>query len=288
MNVRRKWVWGALAGAMFLGIALSSLALGGNGGEETITVRFLNVGQGDAVLLSQGSFQVLIDGGRDPQLLAELLGRYMPLWDGTIEAVVATHPDEDHIGGLLGISGRYRVGALLETGIESKASFFSRWKSFAQSVQRIEVFSPLAMVFPNGARLETISPEEGGEHLENKSSSNDSGIVLRLVFGNHCFLFTGDISEDKESFLPAEEAEVLKVSHHGSKNSTSEAFLDRVRPKQVVISVGKNSYGHPSSELLERLQKKGVEILRTDESGTITFRCDRSDRRCEVGMEFAK
>lgn len=252
--------------------------------DEAVTIRFLDVGQGDAILLSQGSLQVLIDGGKDPKRLTELLGMYMPFWDKTIDAVVATHPDEDHIGGLVGLSNRYYVGKFLQTNSKSDTQVFSRYNAIAQAFA-VETFAPLSVIFPNGARLETVYPEMT-INPEQKIDSNETSIVMQLRYGDHSFLFTGDLPDTKENEILIGDTDVLKVGHHGSKNSTSDSFLDTITPEYAIISVGsKNRYGHPTSEVLERLQMRNISVLRTDEEGTIMFTCRFGEKECEIKTE---
>lgn len=271
-----------MAGALGIVLVLAFSAFGRETG-DVFAVRFLDVGQGDAILLSQGSFQVLIDGGRDEKRLLELLGAYMPLGDGTIETVVATHPDEDHIGGLSGIFGRYRVGTVLQTKEPSDSEAYMRFEEGVKRSQSVEAFAPVSVVFPDGARLEVVFPDESIDP-EKKIPSNDTSVVTRLSYGTHSFLFTGDFPDSQENRVKFDTVETLKVSHHGSKNATTNAFLDETKPQFAVISVGKNRYGHPAPELLERLRAHNSDILRTDEHGTVSFLC-KKEERCDVVTE---
>lgn len=243
-------------------------------------VVFLDVGQGDAILIRQGSTEILIDGGREGKELLSRLGRHVPFWDRSIEVVIATHPDADHIGGLAMLARTYRIGRVLETGAESETDFFVLWH---QALEKKEV--PRSIVF-RGTR---IALPEGGEFTveypqaplpKDMEETNEGSIVSRFVFGETSFLLTGDLPRE-ESFLPEETPiTVLKAAHHGSRFSTSDTFLDMVRPKEAVISVGKNNYGHPATEVLERLAKHGVGILRTDVSGDIEYRCTNALQGC--------
>lgn len=267
-----------------MAVALA-LALWGGTTRDEMTVRFLDVGQGDAILISQGSVQVLIDGGKEPKRLTQLLGQYMPFWDRTLDAVVATHPDEDHIGGLVGLPEKYRIGGFLETKVVSDSQVFLRYRDVVDTASAVETFAPLSVVFPSGARLSALSPDDA-INPEKKSDSNGSSIVLLFTYGEHSFLFTGDLPDTKEGELLVGEVDVLKVGHHGSKHSTSDAFLEKIAPRYGILSVGaKNRYGHPTPEVLEKLRAKNASILRTDESGTITFVCREGEEECEVRTE---
>lgn len=285
MERYRKKIWGGIATTTLAVVILAFVLWNCGRGDDTLTVRFLDVGQGDAILISEGSVQVLIDGGKDPKRLLELLGAYMPFWDQTIDAVVATHPDEDHIGGLVGLPSRYVVSEFLQTNEPSQSQVFSRYQGMVNKASAIETFAPLSVVFPNGARLETIYPDDG-INSQHKISSNETSIVMKLTYGEHSFLFTGDLPDTKESELLVGDIEVLKVGHHGSKHSTSDLFLDRITPEYGVVSVGSNNrYGHPTPEVIEKLQIRNIEIFRTDKEGTITFMCKSKETECEVRTE---
>ena len=244
-------------------------------------VVFLNVGQGDAILISQGTNQILIDGGRSGKELLAHLGRHMPFWDRRIETVIATHPDADHIGGFPALFRAYQIGVVLYTGAESDTETDRLFlaggeKSSGQALRTI--FRGGSMEFPHGGKLSieyplTALPKEAKD-------KNEGSIVARFVYGETSFLLAGDLPRE-ETVLPDEApATVLKVAHHGSKYSSSEAFLNSVQPKEAVISVGQNSYGHPNPEVLERLQKMGTVIHRTDEEGDIRYTCLAALQQC--------
>jgi competence protein ComEC len=248
--------------------------------KETKVV-FLDVGQGDAILISQGGNQILIDGGRSGKVLLSGISRQIPFWDRTIETVIATHPDADHIGGFAELLGRYRVGMYIATSARSESELFGILdrvlEGSQKQVKRITAYRGLSIVLPNGGRLETLFPEDG-EHVAGES--NETSVVARFSFGETDFLLTGDLPKE-ELFLPeAPPSEILKLSHHGSKHSSSDMFLSRVRPEEVVVSVGKNNYGHPSPEVLSRVAAVGATIRRTDVSGDIVYQCSLETNRC--------
>lgn len=236
-------------------------------------VVFFDIGQGDAILLQQGRNQILIDGGRSGKTLLAKLGRYVPFWDHTIETVIETHPDSDHIGGLAELFGTYRVDTLMTTsaGSDSDAWIYLRKTiDLHPPARRLLEKRGMTFSFPGGGRLEILYPEDGGTVPK---ATNDGSIVTRFSFGSSSVLMAGDLPRE-ESFLPdIPETEILKLSHHGSKYSSSAAFLDLVRPKEVVVSVGKNPYGHPNGDVLGRLAERGIAIRRTDVSGDIVYDC---------------
>lgn len=245
-----------------------------------LAVIFFDVGQGDAILVSQGGNQMLIDGGKNGKIILEKLGRYIPFWDRTIEAVVATHPDQDHIGGLIDVIENYKVDTVIETKAQSDSQTFLAWEEAEKSghSQILEAIKGLTVKFSEGTEAQIIYPFYPVES-PNKSNANQHSIVMKLKSGENSFLFTGDLPNDKEFELISdkfvEDSQVLKVSHHGSKYSTSEKFLNAVNPKEAVISVGKNNmYGHPAREVLDRLLKHGIKIFRTDEIGDIVYKCN--------------
>ena len=253
---------------------------------QSLRVAFLDVGQGDAILISQGNKQVLIDGGKEGKVLLEKLGKYIPFWDRTIETIIATHPDQDHIGGLINVMKAYNIETVIETGAESDSQIYKKWETDVanERAQRIAAQKGVSIDMGNGARLEIIyplSPVDG-----QVSDSNAASVVARLTFGKSSFLLTGDFPTESEQTLFASgaqlQSDVLKVSHHGSKYGTGDAFLDRVKPKDAIISVGKNnSYGHPSEEVIKRLNARRVSIFKTSESGDIVYACASAQQGCQ-------
>ena len=262
-----------------------------------------NVGQGDAILLKLGSVQVLVDGGKDEKVIG-CLARYIPLWDRTIEVMVATHPDADHIGGLASVLDNYSVEKLVLTSSFKQTADFER---FYQAVQR-EALTGMELIYLTELQKLELEREltgwiwnqavENNEQLrentiptetqlsavklkkkEKNVSSNDLSIVVFLKYGRVSTLLTGDLEESGELALIKSgllnTTTILKVGHHGSKSSTSTAFLKAVRPEIAVISAGKNnSYGHPTHEVLARLHEFGVTTYRTDEEGSIELITD--------------
>ena len=248
--------------------------------ERGTEVIFLDVGQGDAILIKQGRNQILIDGGRSGKVLLSAISQYVPFWDRTIETVIATHPDADHIGGLPALIRNYRVGVFISTGVASESETYRYLEeSIGDYPPTRKLISRRGTSFslPHGGRLEILFPEDGA-HVTGES--NETSIVTRFSFNETDFLLAGDLPRE-ETFIPdVPESEVLKLSHHGSKYSSGDAFLARVRPEEAVVSVGQNSYGHPAPEALDRARKAGATIRRTDESGDIVYRCAAEANGC--------
>lgn len=282
----RKLIYFSLA--ILLTFGLIFFALNSHAQSQKLQVAFLDVGQGDAILISQGEKQILIDGGPSGQKLMEKLGEYVPFWDRKIDVVIATHPDADHITGLVDVLKNYSVDQVIESGAKSESQVFG---ALEKSIEEKKVEKQLArkgmkIKLSDDASLEIFSPTE--DIIDKlKDDTNSASIVAKLTYGENSFLFTGDLPLEAESQLVnaklSLESNVLKVSHHGSKSATSEQFLELVHPKEAVISVGKgNRYGHPTAEVLSRLQDDKIKILRTDVSGDAIYNCASVKDKCEM------
>jgi len=250
--------------------------------DDNLHVSILNVGEGDAILISQGSQQTLIDGGPDPNKICLELGKKMPFWDRTIELVVLTHPEADHATGLVEVLHRYQVKHIVESNQENDTEIYGEWQKL---IEENEFKHTIAQAGQNidlggGVTMEVLHPQT--ELLEDTGSElNNNSIVLRLVKDKVSFLLTGDIEQEAEFELIARRANlqstVLKVAHHGSDSSTTAEFLAVANPQLTAISAGKdNPAGHPSDEVIERLEEKlGSEnVFCTGEHGTIEFTTD--------------
>jgi competence protein ComEC len=198
----------------------------------------------------------------------EKLSKNMPFWDRTLDLIVLTHPDHDHIFGLLEVLKSYEVENILWTGVFKKSAEHKEWVDLIEKEGSNIIISQKDLkIFSKNTEMEVVYPLEVLENEEVRNF-NDSSIVLKLDFKESTFLFTGDITSSAERVLKDIDTDLLKVAHHGSKESTSEEFLKETSPIIAVISSGENnSYGHPHKEVLERL--KGVEVLRTDKKGDI-------------------
>ncbi|MCA9363821.1 MBL fold metallo-hydrolase [Candidatus Kaiserbacteria bacterium] len=257
-----------------------------SGGERCdpglLCVYFLDVGQGDAIFIeTPDGHQMLIDGGPGSDVLREL-GAVMSFFDRTIDVVLATHPDQDHVGGLVDVLDRYTVGAVLMTENKSDTPVYNRLTE-AVSDEGAAVHYARAgdtLVLGEGVagevRFEVLYPDRDPTLLE----SNTSSIVGRLVYGDTEWMLTGDAPQAIEEYLVALfgvtlHSDVLKVGHHGSKTATAETFVSAVAPDYAVISAGKNNrYGHPHQEVLDTLEAAGIEIKNTADEGSIKFSSD--------------
>ncbi len=234
-------------------------------------VVFCDVGEGDGIfILTPAGHKILIDGGPSPSLFLDCVGRKLPFWDRTIDLAILTHPDSDHITGLVSAVERFRVKAVLESGIEADSPAWKRWVELVseRGITNYKACKGTLIRFSDGVLLHILHPEDPASC----PSDNVCSVVARLSYGKASFLFTGDIDAEVESKLIGEGLElsssVLKVAHHGAKNATSEAFLEAVKPMVAVVSVGQdNPFGHPAKAVLERL--RGVKLFRTDSDGTV-------------------
>lgn len=249
-------------------------------GAGKLRVYFLDIGQGDAALIeSPTGRQLLIDGGPGGAVLSQL-AEVMPYTDHSIDVVLATHPDQDHIGGLPDVLAHYDVGLVLISGVADEGSDNRAFMAAVaeEGLQPVLTRRGMALDLGGGARLEILFPDRDVTHLE----TNTGSIVARLTYGNTAYLFTGDSPQNIERYLVSIEnlqfplhSDVLKVGHHGSKTSSSEEFIHAVKPSYAVISAGlNNKYGHPNKEALAVLGSEHAQVLRTDTQGRVEIDSD--------------
>ena len=248
-----------------------------------LKVTFIDVGEGDSCLIQtpQGK-NILIDGGRYQAGKDSLLPLLRRKGINKIHTLVATHPDSDHIGGLLVVlDSNIRIGEVLDCG---KAHTTATYRNFLNKIEQrksTKYSQPRAgqtLNWGKEIKVRVLSPP----HL--RWNSNDCSIVIKLTYGKVSFLFTGDAAEEAEKemvsrFSTKMKSTILKVGHHGSRSSSSYDFLRSVRPEIAIISVGKNPYGHPTKEVLDRLTRLGIKVYRTDLKGNITITTNGEDYR---------
>lgn len=246
-----------------------------------LTVAFLDIGQGDAIYIeAPNGNQVLIDGGPGRTVL-RALGSVMPFWDRTLDLVVATHPDQDHTGGLPSVLERLQVAGVMTTENTSATGVY---KAFEEGVmneyaERLLARTGERIILDRGVVLEILFPYEDTRGWD----TNTSSIVMRLSYGDVSFLFPGDAPQGVEKYLAGVygnklKTTVLKLGHHGSRTSSSRELLSAVDPEYAVISAGRaNKYGHPHKEVTDLLDELVVNSLSTAKQGTITFMSDGLD-----------
>jgi competence protein ComEC len=274
--LRPVWV---LASVLTIASAFAwSAAFHASSGRLTVSV--LDVGQGDSILIeTPDGRHVLVDGGASGLVLAQRLGEELPFWERTIDLVALTHPQEDHMAGLVDALERYDVKQVVASPYQSDSAGFREWRDLIaqQQIGYHEATAGDAIDLGDGATLRVLGPD--GEMLSTNDANNES-LVLKLTWRNVSFLLTGDIEVEAENELLRSGADlhstVLKVAHHGSATSSSAAFLQAVEPRLAVLSVGAhNPYGHPSPSVVQRLDEESA-VLRTDEHGTIDVSTDGS------------
>ncbi|HXF43915.1 MAG TPA: MBL fold metallo-hydrolase [Candidatus Paceibacterota bacterium] len=249
------------------------LQIGRAGTEKNdLKIYFLSVGQGDSELVElPGGVRILIDGGPPNGRVLEELAKVMPVGNRYIDLVMMSHPQLDHFGGLVEVLKRYKVGAFLTNGREGEISAFADLKRVLDGNSIKTVSLSAGDVIRHGeSRFDVLSPSLA---LIASKELNDTSIVAELSSKDSKILFTGDINADVEEKIAASvgNLDILKVAHHGSKFSSSANFLAAISPAVAVIEVGKNSYGHPTKEALERIGGAGARIFRTDLDGTVKF-----------------
>ncbi len=248
-------------------------------GKGLLVVTFLDVGQGDAAIIRTPTEEtILIDGGPDRTVLTKL-AKYIPWTERTIDLVVVSHPHADHLTGLNYVLERYKVRHVLMTDAVHTTPEYLR---FLELLKEKNIPITLAVTgrkfeFGQGVSLEVIWPREkfGGQRL---TDLNDSSLVNKIIYGTSVVLFTGDTPQENEQAILTTgldiKAQILKVSHQGSKTSSTSEFIKAVAPGAAIISVGPNSYGHPHAEVVSRLEQLVPSVLRTDQEGDITFISD--------------
>ncbi len=251
------------------------------GVKNVLKVVFLDVGQGDAIFIqSPTGNQLLIDSGNGGTILPKL-GSVLPFFDRSLDAVLATHPDQDHIGGFPDILKFYKVDNFFQNGaVYGTATAQEVMKDVgAKNIKNETLCRGEILDLGGGASLEILWPLTC-DSAKKSSDTNSDSIVAKLVYGDDSVLLTGDAPQKTEKALISLDpfslkSTILKVGHHGSKNSSSEDFLRAVSSTDAVISVAlKNSYGHPSIVVTDELKNLGENILQTSLLGNVLFYSD--------------
>ncbi len=249
-----------------------------------LQVYALDVGQGDSqLIISPEGKSVLIDAG-PPQAGDEVVAAIKKRNINSVDLAVATHPHADHIGGMRTVCENVEVKNFLDSGRKYASNEYNRLLQviIEKKIKFIQAKKGMKFDLDSGVQLETLNPQ--GDQFINKvrsggSIENANSIVLRLGFRNFSMLFTGDAETETEQFMmrfaDPLRAQVFKVGHHGSRYATSGKFLEAVGPEVAVISCGAgNRYGHPAQSTLDRLQKAGTKVYRTDLNGEISIITD--------------
>jgi competence protein ComEC len=262
----------------------SSLILAFSETTKNFKFRALDVGQGDAFFIEipETSIQILIDSGPSSRGVSERLKEIMPVQDDLIDIVILTHAHDDHLGGLLELMDNYEIGLFIETGAKTDNESYALIKEKIDFNQIVNLYAARGekIKIGNDFNLEILHPffSKKAEY----KNLNNSSIVAKINYKNQSFLLTGDLEQEGEkeliSYLIKREdlylakADVLKIAHHGSETSSSNQFLELVKPKKAIISVGsQNQFNHPSLKTIERLEENQIEVLRTDRDGEVVL-----------------
>lgn len=263
-------------------VALASWSIqflpAGSAVQPYLTVTFLNIGQGDSILIeTPDGVQALIDGGPDATVLTELAAA-LPWFDRTLDLVLGTHTDKDHISGLVDVLKHYKVGTIITTENMGETLTAANFRKALKQEGANIMMARAGQVYQLGASttLVIFSPASDPSMLE----SNTASIVAQVRYGDTEFMLPGDAPQGVERYLASTygnqlESEVLKLGHHGSKNSSANEFLAAVNPKFAVVSAGKNNtYGHPALETVARVKDHNIPLVSTIDQGRITFASD--------------
>lgn len=280
-----KLRYGYLISGIITGCILLSSFIG-TISDGKLHIYFCNVGQGDAAYVKfPDGRDMLVDGGPDDSVI-NCLSRHMPFWDRYIDIVALSHPQSDHLKGLISVVARYGVGYFLKSDVVNASEGYTELMREVADHQvpvrlmtrgnRVNMgISSLSFIWPSDAQIAYMKPK-GGNVLGATSGSdlNDGCLVFWLRYGSFDALFPGDADAHVENYytggaLADGQVEVLKVPHHGSKTGMTQAFVQWIRPKLAIVSVGKNTYGHPAPEAITMLEKVGARVLRTDKAGDI-------------------
>jgi competence protein ComEC len=257
--------------------------------KKVLTFAMQDIGQGDALFIeSPTGTQVLFDAG-PPHKILGTLSRLMPPFDHTIDAIVITNPDADHISGFLEVLKNYKVGKVFEPGTFNDSTTYKNLEAEIkkQNIPDIITRKGMTLGLGGGAAIDLLFPDQDVSSWE----SNDGSVVARLSYGTTSVMLTGDATIKTEQIVLKDfsaetlASTILKVGHHGSHTSSSRNFLDTVKPTYALISDGKdNKYGHPHQDVLDDLVKRGIKIYRTDLLGTIIMQSDGTN----VSFAFKK
>lgn len=273
--------WAVAAIACFVVVTTLLVQLAIRSSQDKLTISFLDVGQGDATLIETPSgTDILVDGGRGKKVNRPL-SEVLPFYDRTLDLVIATHADSDHIGGLEDVFADYQVANAV---LPARAGDSHVWSAFEKASEQERLSGAklqrlsAGQVTRIGAMTYLITLAPPAEAVP--ADSNDSSYVFKLVYGDTSVLLPGDISESLEMYLADKygeflDADILKLAHHGSDTSSSWPFVSAVSPQFATVSAGAdNSYGHPSPSVLDRLKEINASTTCTCNIGTITFVSD--------------
>ncbi len=245
-----------------------------------LTVSFLNIGQGDAIFIdAPNGNQMMIDGG-PPKVALRELGRVMPFYDRSIDTLLVTNPDADHMGGFIDVVNSYKIARVIEPGTESPTATYAALEKAIEDEGAEKIIARRGMRIvldrEHGVVFTVLFPDRDVSGL----TTNMGSVVGKLSYGDTCIIFPGDAPQAIEEYVVSLDGDnlkcqALKVGHHGSRTSSSNAFLAAVSPAFAVISAGlHNKYGHPHKEVLDELNNFEIRTLGTYKEGRVTLVSD--------------
>lgn len=260
--------WSSVFSVLSVVAVLFSIAATKGVPAEDPQMYFFSVGQGDsALIVLPEDVRILVDGGPGTDVL-DALSRYLPFHDRTIDIVILTHPEKDHYGGLIPVCEKYAVRMILYNGRTGEGE---GWRTFEETVQERHI-PTLPVAYGDEVRFEDYVLRFLWPLADQEGTGNEVAVVFELEGKGLQALFTSDVGFSSENAIVQAidaDIDILKVAHHGSAHSTGTYFLQEATPYVSVISVGKNSYGHPSNAVIERLHSTGSEVYRTDKDGDV-------------------
>ncbi len=233
---------------------------------------FFDVGQGDATLINgPQNTQIVIDGGPDDTVVKKL-GQYLPVNDRTIEMVLVSHPDSDHLTGLIELARRYAITYVIQPAFTAESPMIEEWRAVLKekNISVIEAAAGMNFTFPSQGQLEIFSPKKGVVYKD----TNAQSIICVYRLADIKLLFLGDTTPESQDALlgikELENVQYIKISHHGSEKSYSNSLIDMIDPSVAIIQVGAdNRFGHPSLSVIKQLNERNITLRRTDQEGDI-------------------
>jgi competence protein ComEC len=276
LKIGKDFFFKNIVNIIFLTLALYSFLFGALDNNEDPEIIFFDVGQGDAILIQEGDFQVLVDGGPDDSVVFKLAKR-MPSYDKNIEIVILTHPHEDHIRGLMNVLDEFKVERVLVNKVfyENKV-YEDLLDNYDEIILEVREGDKFKYGEIEGVIIYPILNKDFSKRVQDKNINNESIVTLLNIRGKRILLM-GDAEHEVEYKLlkeaPLENIYILKAGHHCSRTATSDMFLRAVNPEVVICSYGEgNKFGHPHYETIEKFQKHGVQYLETARAGDIVIK----------------
>ncbi|MFA7628258.1 MAG: MBL fold metallo-hydrolase [Candidatus Dojkabacteria bacterium] len=276
LKIARDFFLKNVVNIVFLFLALYSFPSGGLGNNEDLEVVFFDVGQGDSILIQEGDFQVLIDGGPDDSVIFKLAKR-MPSYDKNIEIAILTHPHEDHVRGLMNVLDEFTVERVFVNKIEyENKAYEDLLKGYGDVILEVRQGDKFKYGDIEGEIIYPILNKDPSKRVQDKNINNESIVTLLDIRGKRILLMGDAEHEVEHKLLKAvslEDTYILKAGHHCSRTATSDVFLRAISPEVAICSYGEgNKFGHPHYETIEKFQKHGVQYLETAREGDIVIK----------------